>query len=143
MRPTCKLHPLGRDDLVAPSVHVPLRCQHHRMALGSRHCRDALALQIVRRILLWPAHGFQKRCKDSSLNYFKKQPRVIALAILSRLTAGCQATQMGLAMTQGCLVQDEFCWQKSVWRKACSHGPRNGRHSIGKNQRRYRHNQAK
>ena len=44
MTRTCELHPLGGDNLVAPGVHISLRCQHHRVALGGRDCCDALAL---------------------------------------------------------------------------------------------------
>ena len=44
MVPTCKLHPFGGDDLVAPGVYIPLGCQHHCVALGSGDCFDALAL---------------------------------------------------------------------------------------------------
>ena len=45
LQSTCQLHPFGGDHLVAPGVHIAVRCQHHCVALCSRHCRDALALQ--------------------------------------------------------------------------------------------------
>lgn len=50
--PTCQLHPLGRDNLVAPGVHIALTRQHHCVAFGRRHSIDDLALQAYGQTIL-------------------------------------------------------------------------------------------